>query len=84
MYTEWLLGKTGIYDSIVELITLKKSQIRSSEKSRELTDDNIRFIRNNYNSKDKKFNIKAFMEKFNVNRNVISKVINNINYKNVK
>ena len=47
-----------------------------------LTQEDIRYIRNNYKANSKEFGCRALAKKFNVDHSTISRIINGKTYKN--
>jgi hypothetical protein len=79
---EWLTRKENIqhaYDT-----GLAKALSGTENYGSKLSEEDIRYIRVNYKPYDREFGARGLGRKFNVSHSIISYVINNKTYKNVK
>lgn len=63
---------------------LMKSKKGEEHASAKLTEDNVRYIRNNYIPRDKEFGCRALANKFGVSHPIISRVLKGKTWKHVK
>lgn len=61
----------------------RKRKLGSIAPNRKLSDDDIRYIRNNYKPKDKEFGAKAMQKQFNISHASFTDIIAMKSYKNV-
>lgn len=78
----------GKYSKNIQLSNYKNSMnintdFKLNSISRKLANEQVKYIRNNYKPRDKKFSSRALSRKFNVNHKVIYDIIHNITYTNV-
>ena len=62
---------------------ISESKKGKPNKNRKLSDDDVRYIKNNYKPRDKKFGANALSEKFNISKSVLYSILRNEYYKDV-
>lgn len=80
---EWVTAKENINHAINNGLSTFSHLLESSILRRKLSDDDVRFIKNNFKPYDKEFGVRALCRKFNVSHSTISSIIKNIRYKDV-
>lgn len=61
----------------------RKQRLGSIAPNRKLSDDEVKYIRNNYKPKDKKFGAKAMQKQFNINHTSFTDIVTMKSYKNI-
>ena len=79
-YPKYLIEKEyGKYGIEVQ----KNNGVNIGLAKRKLTDEQVKYIRDNYVSGDKEFGCRALARKFGVNKSTINLIINNKTYVNI-
>ena len=77
---EWANGKTNMRHAVI--MGIQKAPRGTNNGNSILTQEDIRYIRNNYKANSKEFGCRALAKKFNVDHSTISRIINGKTYKN--